>query len=52
MYEQAAKLILADCPDVWIYNMVEVCGLSNRLQGFKHCPVGSGGEVRWLSASA
>jgi peptide/nickel transport system substrate-binding protein len=52
MYEQAAKLIVADSPDIWIYNMVEVCGISNRLQGFKHCPVGSGGEIRWLSASA
>lgn len=52
LYEQAARLIIADSPDIWIYNMIEVCGLSNRLQGFKHCPVGSGGEVRWLSASA
>jgi hypothetical protein len=32
--------------------MIEVCGISNRLKGFKHCPVGSGGEVRWLSVSA
>jgi peptide/nickel transport system substrate-binding protein len=52
LYEEASKLILADCPDIWIYNMIEVCGLSNRLQGFKHCPVGSGGEVRWLHLSA
>jgi peptide/nickel transport system substrate-binding protein len=52
MYEQAAKLIVADSPDIWIYNMIEVCGVSNRVQGFKHCPVGSGGEVRWLHLSA
>jgi peptide/nickel transport system substrate-binding protein len=52
MYEEAAKLILADCPDIWIYNMIEVCGISNRVQGFKHCPVGSGGEVRWMHLSA
>jgi peptide/nickel transport system substrate-binding protein len=52
LYEQAAKLIVADSPDIWIYNMIEVCGVSNRVQGFKHCPVGSGGEVRWLHLSA
>jgi peptide/nickel transport system substrate-binding protein len=52
MYEEATKLIVADCPDIWIYNMIEVCGISNRVQGFKHCPVGSGGEVRWLHLSA
>jgi peptide/nickel transport system substrate-binding protein len=48
LYEQAAKVIVADSPDIWIYNMVEVCGVSNRVQGFRHCPVGSGGEVRWM----
>jgi peptide/nickel transport system substrate-binding protein len=52
LYEEASRLIVADSPDIWIYNMVEVCGLSNRVQGFKHCPVGSGGEVRWMSMSA
>jgi len=52
IYEEAARLIVADSPDIWIYNMIEVCGISNRVQGFKHCPVGSGGEVRWLHLSA
>ncbi|HVH81548.1 MAG TPA: ABC transporter substrate-binding protein [Stellaceae bacterium] len=52
LYETAAKLIVADSPDIWIYNMIEVCGVANRVQGFKHCPVGSGGEVRWLHLSA
>ena len=52
MYEQAAKMIVADSPDIWIYNMIEVCGISNRVQGFRHCPVGSGGEVRWMHLSA
>jgi peptide/nickel transport system substrate-binding protein len=52
MYEQAARLIVADSPDIWIYNMIEVCGVSNRVQGFRHCPVGSGGEVRWMHLSA
>jgi peptide/nickel transport system substrate-binding protein len=52
LYEQAARLIVADSPDIWIYNMIEVCGLANRVQGFRHCPVGSGGEVRWMHLSA
>jgi peptide/nickel transport system substrate-binding protein len=52
LYEQAARLIVADSPDIWIYNMVEVCGVANRVQGFRHCPVGSGGEVRWMHLSA
>jgi peptide/nickel transport system substrate-binding protein len=52
LYEEAARLIVADSPDIWIYNMIEVCGISNRVQGFKHCPVGSGGEVRWMHLSA
>jgi peptide/nickel transport system substrate-binding protein len=51
LYEEAARLIVADSPDIWIYNMIEVCGISNRVQGFKHCPVGSGGEVRWMHLS-
>jgi peptide/nickel transport system substrate-binding protein len=52
LYEQAARLIAADSPDIWIYNMIELCGLANRVQGFRHCPVGSGGEVRWMHLGA
>ena len=48
LYEQAARLIVADSPDIWIYNQIEVVGLANRVKGFRHCPVGSGGEVRWM----
>jgi hypothetical protein len=50
--EEAARLIVADSPDIWIYNQVEVCGLANRVQGFRHCPVGSGGGVRWMHLAA
>jgi peptide/nickel transport system substrate-binding protein len=52
LYENAARLIVADSPDIWIYNMVEVCGLANRVEGFRHCPVGAGGEVRWMHLTA
>ncbi len=52
LYEQAARLVVADSPDIWIYNMIEGGGVSNRVQGFRHCPVGSGGEMRWMHLSA
>jgi peptide/nickel transport system substrate-binding protein len=52
LYEQAARLVVADSPDIWIYNMIELCGIANRVQGFRHCPVGSGGEVRWMHLAA
>jgi peptide/nickel transport system substrate-binding protein len=52
LYEEAARLIVDDSPDIWIYNMIELCGLANRVEGFRHCPVGSGGEVRWMHLAA
>ena len=52
LYEVAARLIVADSPDIWIYSMIELCGLANRVRGFRHCPVGSGGEVRWMHLGA
>jgi peptide/nickel transport system substrate-binding protein len=52
LYEKAAHLVVADCPDIWIYNMIEACGLANRVEGFRHCPVGSGVDVRWMSLKA
>ncbi|MGA8379814.1 MAG: ABC transporter substrate-binding protein, partial [Stellaceae bacterium] len=51
IYEQAARMVVADSPDIWIYNQIEVVGIANRVKGFRHCPVGSGGEVRWMHLS-
>ncbi len=48
MYEEATRMIMADSPDIWIYNTIELRGVSNRVQGFRFCPVGSGTEVRWV----
>ena len=48
LYEQATKQIVADCVDVWVYNTVELRGLSRRVEDFRFCPVGSGGELRWM----
>ena len=44
--------IMADCVDVWVYNTVELRGVSNRLSGYKFCPAGGGGEMRWLQLKA
>ena len=49
LYEEATRLIVADCPDIWIYNTIELAGVSKRVQGQRWCPVGSGCEVRWMS---
>lgn len=48
MYEEATRMIVADSPDVWIYNTVDLRGVNNRVKGFRFCPVGSGTEVRWV----
>jgi len=52
LYEEATRLIVADCPDIWVYNTIELAGVSNRVKGARYCPVGSGCEVRWMSLSA
>jgi peptide/nickel transport system substrate-binding protein len=48
MYEEATRLVVADSPDIWIYNTVEIRGVSDRVKGFRFSPVGSGGELRWI----
>ena len=48
LYEEATRLVVADSPDIWVYNTVEIRGVTDRLQGFRFSPVGSGGEIRWI----
>lgn len=50
-YAEAAKLVVADAPDIWVYNTVELRGMRARVKGFKFSPVGSGSELRWMSLS-
>lgn len=52
IYEEATKQIMADCVDIWIYNTVELQGLSRRLANYRFCPAGSGGEMRWIQLTA
>ena len=49
LYEQAAQLVVENAVDIWIYNTVNVRGLSTRVKGLKFSPVGYGNELRWLS---
>jgi peptide/nickel transport system substrate-binding protein len=48
LYEEATRLIVADSPDIWVYNTVEIRGITDRVKGFRFSPVGSGGEMRWV----
>jgi peptide/nickel transport system substrate-binding protein len=50
LYEQASRIIVADAVDIWIYNGVELRGISRRLRGFNFTPIGSGADFRtmWL----
>jgi len=52
LYEEATRLIVADSPDIWIYNTIELCGIANRVQGYRFTPVGSGCEARWMSLAS
>jgi len=49
LYEEASRLVVADAADIWIYNTIQLRGLTNRIKGYRFSPVGSGGEIRWIS---
>ena len=52
LYEEASRIVVADAADIWIYNTVQIRGISARVQGFKFSPVGSGAEFRHMSLTA
>jgi peptide/nickel transport system substrate-binding protein len=47
-YDKAARLVVDDATDIWVYNTVQLRGLSNRLQGFHFNPVNNGSEIRTM----
>ncbi|WP_187830104.1 ABC transporter substrate-binding protein [Siccirubricoccus phaeus] len=51
MYQEASRIVIAESPDIWVYNTVNLRGLTRRVQGYSFSPVGSGGELRrmWFS---
>jgi len=50
LYAEATAIVVADSPDIWVYNTLNLRGLARRVQGYQFSPVGSGGEIRlmWL----
>lgn len=51
-YAEAIRKIVADSPDIWVYDGIDVRGVANRVQGLKYCPVGGGLEARWMSLTS
>jgi peptide/nickel transport system substrate-binding protein len=49
LYEKAIRQIVADSPDIWIYNSMQLQGINNRVKGRRFCTVGQGCEMRWIS---
>ena len=49
LYEDTSRIVVGDAVDIWIYNTIQLRGLSDRIAGYSFSPVGSGGEVRLLS---
>ena len=49
MYEEAARIVVDDAADIWVYNTVELRGMNDRVKGYKFSPVGSGSEIRYMS---
>lgn len=52
LYEAAIRQIMADCPDIWVYNSMQLQGLNKRVKGRSFCTVGQGQEVRWITLAA
>ncbi len=49
LYQAAIRQIMADCPDIWIYNSMQLQGINKRVKGRRFCTVGQGLEVRWIT---
>lgn len=52
LYEEASRIVVADAADIWIYNAIELRGISNRLRGFHFTPIGSGADFRAMSLTS
>jgi peptide/nickel transport system substrate-binding protein len=52
LYEQAILQIMADSPDIWVYNSMQLQGLNRRVKGRRFCTVGQGAEMRWVTLEA
>lgn len=48
-YEDASRIVVGDAADIWIYNTIQMRGMSDRIEGYEFSPVGSGAEFRTMS---
>lgn len=51
LYEAASRIVVDEAADIWVYNTVQLRGLSDKVKGYAFSPVGSGGEIRTVSLS-
>ena len=49
LYQEAIRKIMADSPDIWIYNSMQLQGMNKRVKGRRFCTVGQGAEIRWIT---
>ncbi|MCO6386968.1 ABC transporter substrate-binding protein [Aliihoeflea sp. 40Bstr573] len=49
VYEEASRIVVDEAVDVWVYNTVQLRGLSDQIEGYKFSPIGSGADFRYLS---
>lgn len=49
LYAEAATKVVEDAADIWIYNTVQLRGVSEKMKGYSFSPVGGGGEFRHIS---
>jgi peptide/nickel transport system substrate-binding protein len=49
LYSEAARTVVDDAADIWIYNTVQLRGVSDKMKGYSFSPVGGGGEFRHIS---
>lgn len=47
LYGDASKIIVGDAVDIWVADLKEARGISNKVDGFRFTPVGGGSELRW-----
>jgi len=49
LYDQAARIVVDDAADIWVYNTVQLRGMTDRVEGYTFSPVGSGADFRYMS---
>ncbi len=52
LYDQAARIVVEDAADIWVYNTVQLRGMNDRVEGYTFSPVGSGADFRYMSLAS